>query len=152
MKTNELKAFSRRVSDQLFGHILPFWTGPALDHEQGGWLPWMSNDLRVDRSQPKGLILNSRILWTFSAVHRFRPDPLYRRMADRAFDFVMHRFWDQQHGGAFWRLDATGRVLACNERASSLLEVSERFLTGKPLVLFIDESSRPEFFHHVFPF
>jgi cellobiose epimerase len=106
-----LDQFARAVEDQLFGHILPFWTGPALDHEQGGWLAWMSNDLRVDRSQPKGLIVNSRILWTFSAVHRFRPDPLYRQMADRAFDFVMNRFWDHQHGGAFWRLDGSGRML-----------------------------------------
>ena len=106
-----LDDFARAVHDQLFDHILPFWTGPALDHEQGGWLAWMTNDLRVDRSRPKGLIVNCRILWTFSAVHRFQPDPLYRQMADRAFDFVMNRFWDQQHGGAFWQLDGDGRVL-----------------------------------------
>jgi cellobiose epimerase len=103
--------FAQAVQAQLFGHIVPFWTGPALDHEQGGWLAWMANDLRVDRSQPKGLILNSRILWAFSAIHRFRPDPLYRQMADRAFDCIMNRFWDEQHGGAFWRLDGDGRVL-----------------------------------------
>ena len=106
-----LEDFGRAVHDQLFDHILPFWTGPALDHEQGGWLAWMTNDLRVDRSKPKGLIVNTRILWTFSAVHRFRPDPRYRQMADRAFDFVMNRFWDPQHGGAFWQLDGDGRVL-----------------------------------------
>lgn len=111
-----LDQFARAVQDQLFGHILPFWTGPALDHEQGGWLAWMSNDLRVDRSQPKGLIVNSRILWTFSAVHRFRPDPLYRQMADRAYDVVMNRFWDQQHGGAFWRLDGDGQVLDASKK------------------------------------
>ena len=111
-----LDPFARAVHDQLFGHILPFWTGPALDHEQGGWLAWISNDLRVDRSQPKGLILNSRILWTFSAVHRFRPEPLYRQMADRAFDFVMNRFWDEQYGGAFWRLDGNGRVLDASKK------------------------------------
>ncbi len=108
---SSLDQFAQAVRDHLFGHILPFWTGPALDQEQGGWLAWMSNDLRVDRSQPKGLILNSRILWTFSAVHRFQPDPLYRQMADRAFDFVMSRFWDKQHGGAFWQLAGDGRVL-----------------------------------------
>jgi uncharacterized protein YyaL (SSP411 family) len=72
--------------------------------------------MRVDRSQPKGLILNSRILWTFSAVHRFRPDPLYRQMADRAFDFVMNRFWDEQYGGAFWQLDGDGRVLDASKK------------------------------------
>ncbi len=109
--SQSLDEFAGTVRDQLFGHILPFWTGRALDHEQGGWVAWMSNDLRVDRSKPKGLILNSRLLWTFSAVHRFQPDPLYRQMADRALDFVMDRFWDKDHGGAFWQLAGDGRVL-----------------------------------------
>ena len=111
MSSNELKDFSQRASDQLFGHILPFWCGPALDHEQGGWMGWLSNELKPDRTQPKGLIVNSRILWAFSAVHQARPDVLFKQMAGRAFDFVMNHFWDVQHGGAFWRLDDTGRVL-----------------------------------------
>ncbi|MGD0259979.1 MAG: AGE family epimerase/isomerase [Verrucomicrobiota bacterium] len=110
MIPQSVSEFAGRVHDQLFGHILPFWTGPALDHEQGGWLAWMSNDLRVDRSQPKGLILNSRILWTFSAVFRAQPRPLYREMAHRAFAVVMEGFWDPRYGGAFWRLDGEGRV------------------------------------------
>ena len=78
MSSNELKDFSQRASDQLFGHILPFWCGPALDHEQGGWMGWLSNDLKPDRTQPKGLIVNSRILWAFSAVHQARPDVLFQ--------------------------------------------------------------------------
>ncbi|HEX7569523.1 MAG TPA: AGE family epimerase/isomerase, partial [Verrucomicrobiae bacterium] len=111
MSSNELKDFSQRASDQLFGHILPFWCGPALDHEQGGWMGCLSNDLKPDRRQPKGLIVNSRILWAFSAAHQERPEAIYRQMADRAFDYVMNRFWDAQHGGAFWQLDDTGRVI-----------------------------------------
>ena len=111
MDTNDLKDFSRRAEDQLFGHILPFWCGPALDHEQGGWMGWLSNDLKPDRSQPKGLIVNARILWAFSAVHQKRPEMLFQQMAGRAFDFVMGKFWDTEHGGAFWRLDDAGRVI-----------------------------------------
>jgi cellobiose epimerase len=103
--------FISQAREQVFGHILPFWTGPALDNDQGGWLPWMSNDLRIDRSQPKGLIVHSRILWAFSAAYRAQQDPLYRAMADRAYEFLITRFWDQEHGGAFWRLDSNGRVL-----------------------------------------
>src|SRR5512136_2774870 len=108
--SQDLNQFAQAVLDQLFSHILPFWTGPALDHEQGGWLAWMSNDLRVDRSQPKGLILNSRILWAFSAVYRAQPRPLYQEMANRALELVMEDFWDPKHGGAFWRLDGEGCV------------------------------------------
>jgi mannobiose 2-epimerase len=104
-------AFARRIREHLFGHILPFWYGPALDSEQGGWMAWLSNDLKPDRSQPKGLIINSRILWAFSAAYRARPEPLFRQMADRAFDVVYNRFWDAQYGGAFWRLDGDSRVV-----------------------------------------
>jgi mannobiose 2-epimerase len=104
-------AFAQCVREHLFNHILPFWCGPALDTEQGGWMAWLSNDLQPDRSQPKGLIINSRILWAFSAAYRARPEPLFRQMADRAFDVVYNRFWDAQYGGAFWRLDGDGRVL-----------------------------------------
>lgn len=108
---HDLSDFFRRVSDQLFGHILPFWCGPALDPERGGWMSWLSNDLEPDRSQPKGLIVHSRILWTFSAVHRTRPAQVYRQMAERAFDFLLTRFWDAERGGVFWRLDDRGRVI-----------------------------------------
>jgi mannobiose 2-epimerase len=111
MDPTDPKAFSKSIREQLFGNIMPFWCGPAVDHEQGGWMAWLSNDLKPDRTQPKGLIVNSRILWAFSAVHQARPEKLFRQMADRAFDCVMNRFWDTQYGGAFWRLDDTGRVI-----------------------------------------
>jgi mannobiose 2-epimerase len=111
MNTKDLSQFSKRVTAQLFDHLMPFWTGPALDRERGGWMGCLSNDLKPDRTQPKGLIVNSRILWTFSAVHRVRPERIFREMADRAFDYVTTRFWDKEHGGAYWRLDDAGKVI-----------------------------------------
>ena len=72
---------------------------------------WLSNNLQPDRSQPKGLIVNARILWAFAAVHRARPLPVYAEMAGRAFDFLTNHFWDSQHGGAFWRVNDEGKVI-----------------------------------------
>ena len=111
IKPAELENFSQRVSEHLFGHYLPFWCGPALDKKNGGWMAWLSNDLKPDRSKPKGLIVNARILWAFSAAHQTRPKPIYSEMAERAFDFVMEKFWDAKHGGAFWRLNDSGKVI-----------------------------------------
>jgi cellobiose epimerase len=107
----ESEKFSAQVSEHLFGHYLPFWCGPALDPINGGWMGWLSNDLKPDRSQPKGLIVNSRILWAFSAAYQARPEPVYAEMAERAFDFVMNKFWDARHGGAFWRINDAGEML-----------------------------------------
>jgi mannobiose 2-epimerase len=107
----EQEKFSAQVGAHLFDFYLPFWCGPALDRENGGWMAWLANDLKPDRSQPKGLIVNARILWAFSAAQRARPRPVYAEMAGRAFDFVMNKFWDAQHGGAFWRLNDAGKVI-----------------------------------------
>jgi cellobiose epimerase len=107
---NSLTEFADKVRTQLLGHILPFWCGPALDHDQGGWMAWLSNDLQPDRAQPKGLIVNARILWAFSAAYRAFPEPIFQQMADRALRIVMNDFWDQDHGGAFWQLDGEGRL------------------------------------------
>jgi len=111
MDSNQLNDFSRRVSDQLYGNLMPFWCGPALDRENGGWMSWLSNDLKPDRTQPKGLIITTRLLWTFSAVHRAKNDGVYHEMADRALDFAMNRFWDAKYGGAIWQIDDTGRIV-----------------------------------------
>jgi mannobiose 2-epimerase len=111
MDAPEFQDLHRRAAEQLFNHILPFWCGPALDPERGGWMAWLSNDLKPDRRKPKGLILNTGILWAFSAVFRVRPEPLYRDMANRALDFVMNRFWDAHSGGVFWQLDDAGSVI-----------------------------------------
>jgi mannobiose 2-epimerase len=111
VNANDLINFSRAAGDLLFGNFMPFWCGPAVDHEQGGWMAWLSNDLKPDRAKPKGLILHSRVLWTFSAVHRARPEKIYQQMADRAYDYLMSRFWDELHGGAFWQLNDAGQVL-----------------------------------------
>lgn len=111
MTSTEVSKFARELDEHLTAHILPFWCGPALDRQHGGWMAWLSNDLKPDRTQPKGLIVNSRILWAFSAAHRAHPDPIHREMADRAFELVTQRFWDCDHGGAFWRLTDDWQVM-----------------------------------------
>ncbi len=109
--TNAMNLLAEQVEEHLFNHLMPFWCGPALDTVNGGWMGWLSNDLQPDRTQPKGLIVNSRILWAFSAVHPHRPEPVFRELAARAFNYVMTKFWDTKYGGAYWRLDDTGQVV-----------------------------------------
>ena len=45
-------------------------------------MAWLSNDLQPDRTQPKGLIVNARILWAFSAAYRAFSEPVFRQMAE----------------------------------------------------------------------
>lgn len=107
----EMEEWSAGISEHLFNFYLPFWCGPAVDREKGGWMGWLANDLKADRTKPKGLIVHSRILWAFSAAHQRRPEPVYFEMAERAFDYLMTHFWDIRYGGAYWQLDDTGMVM-----------------------------------------
>jgi mannobiose 2-epimerase len=140
MNPSDLKALSDAVSDHLYGHIMPFWTGPAVDHERGGWMGWLTNDLKPDRTKPKGLIVHSRILWAFSAVHRMRPEKIYRQMADRALDYLMRHFWDERYGGGFWHLNDAGEFIDDSKKiygqAFFVYALSEYHLAfGAPAVL-----------------
>jgi mannobiose 2-epimerase len=111
IQPTELATLNTQVTEHLFNFYLPFWCGPAVDRERGGWMASLTNDLKPDRSQPKGLIVHSRILWAFSAAHRTRPDPVYFEMAERAYHYLISSFWDAEHGGTFWRLNDEAQVI-----------------------------------------
>jgi mannobiose 2-epimerase len=96
---------ARRAEVHLLKHLLPFWCGPAVDHENGGWMGWLANDLQPDRTQPKGVIVHSRILWAFSAAYQRYPEASFAAMARRAYEFLLGKFWDAEQGGLFWRLN-----------------------------------------------
>jgi mannobiose 2-epimerase len=95
---------------ELLDDILPFWRRYAPDRERGGFIGQMSNDLRVREEAPKGLILNARILWTFSAAHAYTQDKKDRALARRAYKYLTRYFLDPQHGGFFWELEPNGVV------------------------------------------
>ncbi|MGE5296084.1 MAG: AGE family epimerase/isomerase [Solirubrobacterales bacterium] len=103
--------FVASVRQELLGDILPFWRGRTVDERRGGFIGEMSNDLRIRDDAPKGLILNARILWSFSAFYRYTQDHRDRMLARRAYEYLTGHFLDQRHGGYFWELDPAGNVL-----------------------------------------
>jgi cellobiose epimerase len=111
MDAKELSAMRDAVRRELLGNILPFWMRHAPDPVRGGFRGRVSNDLVPDDAAPRGLIVNARILWTFSAAHRVHPDPAFLDMAVRARDALMTGFWDREKGGAFWMLNPDGSPL-----------------------------------------
>jgi len=96
----------------LTGNILPFWRERCVDHRRGGFIGWMSNELRVDADAAKGLILNARLLWTFAAAYSYTQLSQDAELAQRAFGYLTRFFLDELHGGYFWELDACGEVIA----------------------------------------
>lgn len=91
--------------------ILTYWTRHTVDEEQGGFYGSISNKNIPDRTAPKGIVLNSRILWTFSAAGGFTGDRLLLAFATRAFKYMLEHFTDPVYGGVFWSVDHQAKML-----------------------------------------
>ncbi|WP_276500046.1 AGE family epimerase/isomerase [Terrimonas pollutisoli] len=96
---------------QELDNILQFWKDHAIDESFGGFYGRVDNDNRVDTDAPKGLVLNARILWTFSAAFNFTQEKKWLTIADRAFRFLMQYFHDPVYGGFYWSVDKAGAIV-----------------------------------------
>ena len=92
------------------GNILPWWIDNMTD-PSGGFYGRRDGSGVLDAAAPKGLVLNARILWAFSASFRVVGKPQYLRTAQRAARIIMDGFCDGVNGGAWWSLDASGHPL-----------------------------------------
>ncbi len=99
----------QKVETELCTNILPFWIKRVVDRTNGGFYGAVTNDLRVLYDVPRSAVLCARILWTYSAAYRRFGDGQYLQMARHACDYLTHPFWDDDHGGIYWTLDARGR-------------------------------------------
>ena len=52
--------------------IVGYWISHTLDQKQGGFFGAIDNENIPDPLASKGIVLNSRILWMFSAAIQFR--------------------------------------------------------------------------------
>ena len=91
--------------------ILRYWMEYTPDDRRGGFFGRIDGDDRVHPEAPRGLVLNSRILWTFSAAYKDTGEQLYLPVARRAYEYIVEHFIDREYGGAWWSVSADGKVL-----------------------------------------
>jgi cellobiose epimerase len=89
--------------------ILRFWSATALDNEKGGFYGSVDHVGIPDPQADKGIILNTRILWTFSKAYNHTLNPEYLEMAQRAYLYIQEHFLDKRFGGYYWKLDCMGK-------------------------------------------
>jgi len=105
-----LPAFDRAAVEAELERIAGWWSRTLVDERDGGFLGEIdANGVAVPDAN-KGIVLNSRLLWFFSAMaaHGNRGD--CRTLAVRAFDYLVRYFDDPDHGGAVWDLAHDGSV------------------------------------------
>jgi len=98
------------IRQELVQNILPFWQGHMRD-PRGGFHGAAAVDGSVDTTAPRAVVINARILWTFATATRVL-GPAYRASADWAYDYLRAKFFDREHGGVYWLLDAVGRPIS----------------------------------------
>lgn len=116
----KILTLKRELREELTGNILPFWMKRAVDNQSGGFLGHVDFYGNPDPLANKGGILNARILWTFSASYRVIQNPEYLEYANRAFRFVVDKFYDKEFGGTFWELDYLGRPVQTKKQIYAL--------------------------------
>ena len=91
-------------------HILSYWIQHDTDEQFGGFFGQIDHCNTVNPSAEKGAVLNSRILWTFSAAYRCTKHPDYLSSAYRAFDYFINHFIDKKYGGVYWSTTFAGQA------------------------------------------
>lgn len=104
-----LQELTRRAEQELRGNILPFWLKHTRDLARGGFHGLIDAQMKVSKDAPRGALLTSRILWTFSQAYRVYHDPEYLAMARWAYRDLMDKFWDKEFGGLYWTITADGQ-------------------------------------------
>jgi len=107
----DLQALATGAEKELRENILPFWLAHARAPERGGFHSFVGEDMKVRDDLPRGALLTTRILWTFSAAYRHFPDPSYLAMARSAYADLTAHFIDQEYGGLFWEITPDGKPL-----------------------------------------
>lgn len=98
----------RREIEEEFRSILSWWTKYSVDEQYGGFYGSIDHHNTVDILAPKGVVLNSRILWTFSAAYNITHQTPYLIIATRAYEYIVTHFADDALGGVCWTVDHSG--------------------------------------------
>jgi mannobiose 2-epimerase len=92
-------------------NILTYWMKYAPDKEHGGFYGKVDNQNRPAPASPKGIVLNSRILWSFAAAYNHTGNEEYLSIAHCAYQYMDKHFKDPEFGGFYWSVDHLGKGL-----------------------------------------
>jgi mannobiose 2-epimerase len=121
-------------------NILGWWSARMIDRKNYGFYGLVDGHGKLHPEADKGVILNTRILWAFSAAARKTDLKEYRAVAERAFHFLDEHFLDPDFGGVYWMLDFKGQAVEPKKQvyaqAFAVYALSEYYLLTRDLLAF----------------
>lgn len=131
---NLLQQYKEDLEKELHS-ILDFWQKNTIDKEHGGFHGKLNNENAISPDAPKGSVLNSRILWSFSAAFNLTQNKDYLDIAERAFKYLRDFFIDKDFGGVYWSVDYKGAPLDTKKQiysiAFAVYGLSEFYIASK---------------------
>ena len=100
--------------------ILSYWMLNTHDVANGGFIGRIDENNVQHAEAPKGAVLNSRILWAFSAAYPITKKPEHLHLARVAFNYLNTQFIDKEFGGVYWSVDARGKPLDTKKQIYAL--------------------------------
>ena len=98
--------FREELSKELTENILRYWATKMVDNVNGGFYGQRDGHDQLIENADKGVILNTRILWTFSKAAKHSVE--YKLLANRAYRYLVDHFIDKEKGGVYWMVDYRG--------------------------------------------
>ena len=116
----ELLKQYRHEAEKELQNILQYWMGHTVDNVHSGFVGKIGHDEMIHSQAPKGSVLNSRILWSFSAAYNLTQQQEYLSFAERAFRYLIGHFLDKEYGGVYWTVDYKGWPLDTKKQIYAL--------------------------------
>ena len=117
-------------------NVLNYWTTHTIDDLEGGFVGEVDGKGDIVKKASKGIILNARILWSFSAVlNQSFTDTANESCANRAYQYLKYFFKDKQTSGVHWELNYDGNPINKTKKiigqAYTILALSEYYVFSK---------------------
>lgn len=106
----ELYQLKEKLTTEL-NSIIDYWSKYSIDEQFGGFVGQIDQHNHKNYSADKGLILNARILWTYSAAWKYTQNTSHLELAKRVFNYLINYFYDEKNRGFYWLLNNEGKVI-----------------------------------------
>jgi mannobiose 2-epimerase len=106
-----MHATAEKISTSLASeleNILNYWSKNSIDEINDGFIGERDHFNKIVPNATKGIILNSRILWSFSAASNHYKTNKYKAICKRSYDYLETFFKDELYGGVYWELTSEG--------------------------------------------
>jgi mannobiose 2-epimerase len=95
----------------LLDQSVNLWYPKVLDRDYGGYYSNLDYAWRLDSSQDKMIVTQSRHIWSLAGCAEFYSDDKFANMAYHGYEFLSEKMWDHTYGGFYQLVDQQGTAI-----------------------------------------